>query len=239
MACIKTQKWANMWGRVGLVGLSAKDPEHIKQYRNVIEQIEHTDLTFTIFPRDAIDKRGSVTVLLRETFRSYDPLCLPGSLFTRNKGLAGSLKVTHIKSYQESERTRGGQSKRDWRLILLQGCATFMKSLEQFDDDHKFSIGSGYVFIQGGVRRSRTEDPGQPPIRGPPRTMGRGAPRRGSDRNRATEQDYPRLPNSLSGRTGLGRGSGGGNQTNPSGPPRWGDRPGPSRRAGSTTEPAQ
>ena len=103
LPCLKTQKWANMWGKVGLVGLCAKNPDNIRQYRNVIEQMEHRHLNFTIFPRDAVDKRGSVSVLLLEKFRAFDPLCLPELLFLRNKGLRGALKVTHIKTYQDDE----------------------------------------------------------------------------------------------------------------------------------------
>ena len=119
LPCLRAQKWTNMWGRVGLVGLSARDPEHIRSYRNLVEQLEDERYCFTIFPRDVADKRGSISVLLQENFRAFNPMCLPGSLFSRNRGLTGALKVTHIKTYREDEKSRSGLSKKDWKLSLI------------------------------------------------------------------------------------------------------------------------
>ena len=199
MPCLRAQKWINTWGRVGLVGLSARDPDLIRQYRNVVEQIHDPHQTYTIFPRDAADKRGSISVLLQDSFRAFDPMCLPGSLFTRNRGLKGALKVTHIKSYREDEKSRSGQSKRDWRLIVLQGCAVFMDSLEAYDEDHKFSIGSGHVFIKGGMRRSKSNRGG--PSGGPNNNNNTNSNRvplgRGSTRNRNNPRHEGHHPGQL------------------------------------------
>ena len=180
LACISAQKWSNMWGKVGLIGLSAKNPDHIREYRNVVEQLQDDNYSFTLFPRDAVDKRGNITVLLLDSFRAFDPTCLPGALFTRNRGLRGTLRATHIKTYPPGEKSRNGQLKDGWRLVLLQGCPAFMRSLEQFETEHKFSIGCGHVFIRGGVRRpsstSTTTRSGRGRGRGPPpRRQGPGA----------------------------------------------------------------
>ena len=155
IACLRAQKWANLWGKVGLVGLSAKNPDDIRQYRNVLEQLNDPRWCYTIFPRDAIDKRGSVSVVMRETFQAFDPLCLPEVLFHQNRGLKGSLKVTHVKTYTNDETTRAGASKKGWRLVLMQGCSTFMRSLEDFDEDYKFAVSSCHIYIRGGVRRPK------------------------------------------------------------------------------------
>ena len=192
LACLKAQKWANLWGRVGLLGLSAKNPDDIRQFREVIEGLADPRLRFTIFPRDAVDKRGSISVLLRETFRAMDPLCLPQILFARNRGLGGSLKVTHIKSYNNGEKTRAGVTKKHWRLILLQGCATFMKSLENFDEDHKFHVGSGHVYISGGARRTRSERQGTRPSNTTTGPNGGGNRGSGSGQHQH-ERAFPRL----------------------------------------------
>ena len=45
--------------------------------------------------------------------------------------------------------------KLDWKLVILQGCGSFMRSLEAYEDDHKFSIGCGHIFIKGGMRRPK------------------------------------------------------------------------------------
>ena len=225
-----------MWGRVGLVGLSARDPDHIRAYRNLVEQLEDDRYCFTIFPRDAADKRGSISILLQENFRAFNPMCLPGSLFSRNRGLTGALKVTHIKTYREEEKSRSGLSKKDWKLVLLQGCGSFMKSLEEFDEDHKFSIGCGFVFIRGGIRRPKTPKTPAPRNnnhgRGAPR--GRGHPRSDLNRSNQTTLDGPTSrgteTGSSSGRDGRGRGRGA-NAT----PLGRIDRNGPGARAPSST----
>ena len=210
LTCLRAQKWANMWGRVGLIGLSAKHPEDIRAYRDVIEELEMNRKRYTLFPRDAVDKRGSVSILLRETFRAMDPLCLPQILFARNRGLGGTLKVTHIKSYNEEEKTRSGITKKHWRLILMKGCASFMKSLEAFSEDHKFHIGSGHIYISGGARKPR-ETPAQ---KRRPRTDAR---RGGSENNNnnnantAYDRDFPRQSRGFGGnREGRGGSSSGG-----------------------------
>ena len=236
LACLKTQKWSNMWGRVGLVGLSAKDPELIRDYRNVIEQLQDNNYCYTIFPRDAIDKRGSVSILLRDNFRAYDPHCLPTSLFSRNRGLRGTLRLTHIKSYNNTDKSRGGASKREWRLALLQGCPSFMASLELFEEDHKFSIGCGHIFIRGGIRKPRTaptrttnsrtnnSEMGPPPTgqarQGPRRLGGNSA----AARNTSLDGQFTRHHGG-----GRGRGTGSGNINNEA--PRPGAQAGPSQRA--------
>ena len=222
LPCLKAQKWANLWGRVGLIGLSAKNPEDIKQFRDVIEGLEDPQRRYTIFPRDAVDKRGSISVLLRETFRAMDPLCLPQILFARNRGLGGSLKVTHIKSYKNGETTRAGLSKQHWRLVLLQGCASFMKSLENFEEDHKFHVGSGHVYISGGARRPRSERPRprSTTSTGPPRGGGRG---RGLQSHHH-DDSFPRL------QSGLGRGRGARHSEGDNNQSRRESRPGTSRR---------
>lgn len=182
LPCYNAHKWGNLWGKVGLVGLSAKVPRHIEDFRTVIEGLSTDTLTFTIFPRDAVENRGSISVLLRDTFKEFSPKCLPAAIFRRNKGLRGSLRATHTKTYGAEDKTRSGASKKGWRLILLQGCSEFMRSLEAYEEDEKFTLGSGYIYIRGGVRKPRS---------GPPRgALGRGQPRQ----QRNNRDNHPRTP---------------------------------------------
>ena len=241
LPCLRAQKWANLWGRVGLIGLSAKKPDDIRIYRNIIEQLHDDKYCYTLFPREAVDKRGSISVLLHETFRALDPLCLPQILFAKNRGLGGTLKVTHIKSYGEAEKTRAGVSKKHWRLVLMQGCAAFMKTLEAFDDDHKFPIGSGHIYISGGARRPKTAptQKRRPRPRAPPPGPdtrrgnlggGNGGSTSGSNNNHHNtstyERDFPRTSTGFGGNR-EGRGSNSSNL----GAPRAGGGSGPGHRA--------
>ena len=221
LMCYKARKWSNLWGKVGLIGLSPKFPEQLEDYRTVLEGHPSDEFYYTIFPREAVENRGSVSLILREQFRAFSYKCLPASLFSLNPKLQGSLRVTHQKTYSKDDKTRGGQSKEGWRLILLQGCPAFMRSLEQFDEDTRFSLGSGYVYIRGGVRKPRS---------GPPQaTSGRynnnndrpntgasargnppnGPGRRHTDPNKTYEDNYPRLERTRrEGRRDAGRAGG-------------------------------
>ena len=227
-----------MWGRAGLIGLSAKHPEHIREFRNAVEQLHSYDHCYTIFPREAVDKKGSVSVLLREMFRAYDPRCLPDAIFTRNRQLKGSLKVTHVKSYADDEKSKTGLSKKGWRLIIMQGCSTFMKALEDYDEDFKFALGSGHIYIHGGVRRPRPQTNREPSTRNnnPRTTTGtRRESRRTDDHNRSYERHYPHPPGggNNGGPRGSGRGSASGGNTHQKRSPTKGGWPGPGRRAES------
>ena len=160
LPCVKARKWANLWGKVGLIGLSPKHPEDIADYRTVIEGLPTGSATYTLFPKEAVENRGSISIILRNQFRAFNYACLPASLFSLNPGLRGSLKVTHYKSYAKEDQTRNGTSKEGWRLILLQGCPEFMRSLERYDEDERFSLGAGYVYIRGGARKPRSNTRG-------------------------------------------------------------------------------
>ena len=236
LPCYKVKKWANMWGKVGLVGLSPKTPQYIEDYRTVIEGLSSHNQTYTIFPKDAVENRGSVSVLLRDTFEGYKPECLPTALFMGNRGLRGSLRATHVKTYGKNDKTRGGASKEGWRLVILQGCPDFMRSLEAFDDDQRFSLGSGYIYIRGGVRKSKSTSsrPTQGPARGRTGSSGRRASSSGNNNNNehnTTENGFPRpRSNGPGGRRG---GAEDGNASN-RGAPTWGGRAAGPNRGRST-----
>ena len=46
LPCMRAQKWINLWGKVGLVGLSPKNVEYMEDYRTVIEGSPTEDLMF-------------------------------------------------------------------------------------------------------------------------------------------------------------------------------------------------
>ena len=96
--------------------LSPKHKEQMDDYRSVVEGLSSDKYDFTLFPKDAVQAGGSVSILLREQFCFYDPTCLPAALFRRNKGLRGALRVTHQKAYKDTDKTRAGQSKKGVRV---------------------------------------------------------------------------------------------------------------------------
>ena len=50
LSCITVAKWSNLWGKVGLLGLSGKRQDLLEQHRDVIENLPTNKLRFTIFP---------------------------------------------------------------------------------------------------------------------------------------------------------------------------------------------
>ena len=177
--CDRVCLWGNMWGKVGLLGLSPKYPDLINQYRVLVEGQILGKTRFTIFPRDALEKKGTVTVLLREQFRSFKTEWLPKSILRRTRKLRGGLRLTHTKTYADTDVSRAGANKKGWRLALLQGCPRFMMSLEQFPQDHRFPVGSGHVLIRGGSNRPKGQGPGQDRGRGRGRGLDRDGRRSG------------------------------------------------------------
>ena len=172
LTCQRAFRWSNLWGKDGLLGLASKDVPDIIQYREAVEAQTLGPTKFTLFPKEALEKRGNVTVLLRENFRSFDVRWLPKAILVRS-GMKGELKLTHIKHYQDSDKTREGKSKRDWRLAMLQGCPRFMEDLKKFDHEHKFPIGAGHIIIRGGAGRPQgTVDRGRGSRGGRPKQQG-------------------------------------------------------------------
>ena len=238
LPCGAAYRWANLWGKVGLLGLSPKNMDHVREFRALIEEHMAGRTRFTLFPKDALDKRDNLSVLLRDNFLTFKAEWLPQWIITRSR-IRGGLRVTHVKEYAESDRTRSGTSKRGWRLVLLQGCPLFMKSLERFDQEHRFPVAAGHVIIRGGAgrpkSRSRGNDNNNNESRQGPSGSGRrrsgqskrddeqrraqqGQYRRSREDNRNYEHDYPALTNEADEAT-TGGGSGQSRRMT------WGDAP--------------
>ena len=136
LPCGKIFKWSNLWGKVGLLGLASKNNRLLADFRNLVETQVKGKIHFSIYPRDGLEKKGNVSVLLRETYRDFDINVLAKTILRRTRQLRGGLRVTHVKEYGDRERSRAGASKAGWRLVLLQGTPEFMSSLEQLSLIH-------------------------------------------------------------------------------------------------------
>ena len=175
VTCFRAYRWANLWGKVGLLGLASRDIRDLQDYRALIEDQILGNTKFTIFPKDALERRGNLSVLLRSNLKTFDIKWLPKAILLRSK-IKGGLRLTHLKHYRDDDRTRDGASKKGWRLALLQGCPQFMEELKRFDQDHRFPVGAGHIIIRGGAGRPRG-------------TVERGRGTRGGARGRDLPQD--------------------------------------------------
>ena len=245
LPCQRAYRWATLWGKVGLLGLSSKNVKDLIDYREVVEDQMSGVIKFTLFPKDALEKRGNLSVLLRDNLRLFNTKWLPKAILMRSR-MRGGLRLTHIKHYHDDDRTREGKSKKGWRLALLQGCPEFMEELKKFDQDHRFPIGAGHVIIRGGSGRPRgTTERGRGTRAGArqkerrhhqdglPEKRGGRTRNEGQERERSDERNYDRdFPASWGRhkereRNGGGSGSGGGAR---SGGRAWGGS-GPSQRS--------
>ena len=114
-------------------------------------------MNFTVWPREGIIKEEpTMTMLLTDDLRSFPIEMVPAALYGRNHGLSGSFKVTHVKTFGEGDFTQNRVSKQGWRLLKIKGDKEFSESLYNFVEDYRFQLGSSYVQIRGGNRRTPT-----------------------------------------------------------------------------------
>ena len=90
-------RWATLWGRVGLIGLASKDLSAVNAYRKMIEEQRSGNTRFTLYPKDALEKRANLSVLLRENYIGFNIKWLAKAIMLRSR-LKGGLRVTHIKT---------------------------------------------------------------------------------------------------------------------------------------------
>ena len=154
LLCQRAFRWASLWGRVGLLGLGSRNLDDIKAYRELVESQVTGGTRFTFFPKEALERRGNLSVLLRENYYSFKTEWLPKAILLRSR-MKGGLRLTHVKRYRPDDRTRDGISKEGWRLVLLQGCPQFMEELKRYDQDHRFPVGAGHIVIRGGNGRPK------------------------------------------------------------------------------------
>ena len=120
LPCGQAYRWANLWGKVGLLGLSPANKQHIVEYRQAVEAQVLAQTKFSMIPKDALDRTGQISVLLRTNLRSFKHEWLANALIDRSRGLRGGLRVTHVKTYTNKDYSRTGSCKDGWRLVLLQ-----------------------------------------------------------------------------------------------------------------------
>ena len=144
--------WSNMWGGVGLVGLSSKNLPMLNIMRAYISDAGIKNWEFCSIPKEGIIFNKDLSVMLRGDMAGISPADFPAMLYRRNPGLEGELMVTKCKNFTDKDNTKRGQSMAGWRLFKLQGDEEFFTSLKQFEESHQFRVGNGNVLIRGGDR---------------------------------------------------------------------------------------
>ena len=85
--------------------------------------------------------------------KDLETAAFPRLLGKKNDGFRGRLKVVRSKIFTNNDKTKNGQTMAGWRLLELKGDEEFMRSLENFEANHKFKIGGGWVILRGGNRK--------------------------------------------------------------------------------------
>jgi hypothetical protein len=150
---LRALKWASQWGDIGLLGLATKEPDLVGIYRTAISSVEIEGHFFATIPRDILEPKNLVTVLLQDTHRHFRPELLATAIIQRNPELRGSIRAIRVKTFGSEDKTLKGKSKQGWRVVVLEGDLAFMASLRLTTDQHRFHLGAGHVYIRGGIRK--------------------------------------------------------------------------------------
>jgi len=147
-------EWTSVWGHVGMIGLHSDNSVLLNEFRTLLTMRQMQGMEFNTFPKEAMLKLPELTCVIKSTLRTFNIAFLPRALFLRNPDLNGTLQVTHVKRYDDSEVSRAGTSKKGWRIVVLRGDQELLQSLESFHDNHVFNFSSHGVQLRGGKRKS-------------------------------------------------------------------------------------
>ena len=150
-------KYANMWGKVPIIGLFSKDIETMNGYRFRIELYKKDGLEFQTFPRQTLNRRMALTVMMWPNLEGIETQSFCPNLLDRNRGLRGGVKVLKYKTFRSNDLDTKGQSMLGARLLQLDADETFLKSLQKFPRSHRFGLGVASIIIRGGDRAEEPE----------------------------------------------------------------------------------
>ena len=140
------------WGLFTVIYLSSLDQERMDNFRRAAASKIYLDNTFDMYPKDALQARTDISILLRSSMKTWNVEITPKVLFKRNTSLAGSLRVLSTFFFAASDFSNKGESKVDWRKINLAGDDQFLRCLQNHPESHPFLLGVDAVQIRGGLR---------------------------------------------------------------------------------------
>ena len=147
-----TLVWAKESAACGYFGLHSKSIPELEAWRRLITQQEVEGFLFNSFPQSAMVPTNEYSVMLRSNTRSFRNFWIPWSIFHRNTGLQGTIRITCYKRYGIEDATRNGISKEGWRLVYFVGDKRFQDAIAKFPSAHFFTVGSGVSQIRGGAK---------------------------------------------------------------------------------------
>ena len=89
-----------------MIGLSTEDLGRLTRFRGYVEDQEFDNYVVTLFPREGLVSRYSLSALLRDDLEEYDVPLIPNTLFWRYKDLKGSVRFTHLKRFKPGDKTK-------------------------------------------------------------------------------------------------------------------------------------
>ena len=167
-------KWSGVWDAVGTLGLILDDVAKFKIYRDFFENVSNAGMNYTLMPKDAVVQEKCLSAILKTELRTIELSQFPGALFEANGELRGSIHITHSRTYGAGDKTRAGDPKDGWRLIFFRGSPSFLDSIVEIPESHKFPLGSDGVQIWGGERAEDPRRRSSAAARGRGRARGRG-----------------------------------------------------------------
>ena len=147
-------QWVNVWDTVGVLGLGTADLQKLQAFGDFVEGTIIGNTVFGMVPKEiVIEETAELSAILKNDLRDFELDSFPKELLRKNGGLGGSLVITHSKVYGPVDKTRKGQSKDGWKLLFLEGCATFLSRLSNYPESYRFEFGSSRLQIWGGERK--------------------------------------------------------------------------------------
>ena len=77
-----------------------------------------------------------------------------------------------VKTYADTDTNQNGTSRKQWRLIHLEGDDEFLESISVYPDDHFFALGAAGIQIRGGTRAESKKSKGKAPNPQAPQPIG-------------------------------------------------------------------
>ena len=164
-----------IYAKKGIIALKPTSRSRIDKFRAAIrdwqpdcdddehDDVVQRDLEFETYLLDALISKYSLTILLKRNNRKIKIENLPSLIFDRNTKLRGTLKPLKCKKYSDEDKNRDGTSRRQWRLVHLEGDAAFLDSISALPDDHIFKLGASGIQIRGGTRAESKKRRGENP----------------------------------------------------------------------------
>ena len=152
------------WGLATLVYIKSDSVQDMDNFRRQLTVWSFLGADFDTFPKDIIVAKPELSILLKDSMKTFQTELIPKVLFVRNKEvLAGALRVIATRVFAEHEVSKKGEAKTHWRQVDLKGDDQLLRCLRVFPESTPFQLGVDKVQIRGGLRPPEPSTPLLPP----------------------------------------------------------------------------